>query len=74
MPAKKSTSKRELIEPTKGEKRFVRRNTKGQFKDVVDVGAPCQQTSTAPRKRPLPKARATAATQSVNAFSRMQRR
>jgi hypothetical protein len=29
---------RELIEPRKGDKRYVRRNKKGQFKDVVDVG------------------------------------
>jgi hypothetical protein len=31
-------SKRELIEPTPGDKRFVRRDEQGQFKDVVDVG------------------------------------
>jgi hypothetical protein len=31
-------AKRELIEPTKGDKRFVRRNKKGQFKEVDDVG------------------------------------
>jgi hypothetical protein len=30
--------KRELIEPHKGDKRYVRRNKKGEFKDVVDVG------------------------------------
>ena len=29
---------RELIEPTKGDKRYVRRDKKGQFKEVVDVG------------------------------------
>ena len=29
---------RELIEPHKGDKRYVRRDKKGQFKDVVDVG------------------------------------
>jgi len=34
----KKTSKRTLIEPHKGDKRYVRRNAKGQFKDVVDVG------------------------------------
>ena len=38
MAAKKSARKRELIEPTPGDKRFVRRNAKGEFKDVVDVG------------------------------------
>lgn len=31
-------SKRELIEPTPGDKRYVRRDEKGQFKDQVDVG------------------------------------
>lgn len=31
-------NKRELIEPTPGDKRFVRRDEKGRFKDVVDVG------------------------------------
>jgi hypothetical protein len=31
-------SKRELIEPTPGDKRYVRRDEKGQFDKVVDVG------------------------------------
>lgn len=31
-------SKRELIEPTPGDKRYVRRDKKGQFDKVVDVG------------------------------------
>jgi hypothetical protein len=30
--------KRELIEPHKGDKRYVRRNKKGQFHEVDDVG------------------------------------
>jgi hypothetical protein len=30
--------KRELIEPHKGEKRFVRRDDAGRFKEVDDVG------------------------------------
>jgi len=30
--------KRELIEPTPGDKRYVRRDKEGKFKDVVDVG------------------------------------
>jgi hypothetical protein len=34
---KSKTSKRTLIEPHKGDRRYVRRNKKGQFKDVVDV-------------------------------------
>ena len=31
-------SKRELIEPTPGDKRYVRRDAQGRFKKVVDVG------------------------------------
>jgi hypothetical protein len=31
-------SKRELIEPSPGDKRYVRRDEKGQFKESDDVG------------------------------------
>jgi hypothetical protein len=31
-------SKRELIEPHKGDKRYVRRDEQGQFKESDDVG------------------------------------
>ena len=31
-------SKRELIEPQPGDKRYVRRDAEGQFKKEVDVG------------------------------------
>jgi hypothetical protein len=31
-------SKRELIEPTAGDKRYVRRNAEGRFQEVDDVG------------------------------------
>ena len=31
-------SKRELIEPTPGDKRYVRRDDEGHFSEVVDVG------------------------------------
>jgi hypothetical protein len=31
-------SKRELIEPSPGDKRYVRRDQKGQFKESDDVG------------------------------------
>jgi hypothetical protein len=31
-------SKRELIEPHKGDKRYLRRNPKGEFKESDDVG------------------------------------
>lgn len=37
MPKKATKSHRELID-TGSDKRFVRRDEKGQFKDVVDVG------------------------------------
>lgn len=40
-------SKRELIEPKPGDKRYVRRDTKGQFKEVDDVG----KSLSADRKR-----------------------
>jgi hypothetical protein len=32
-------SKRELIEPHSGDKRFARRDKDGQFSEMVDVGA-----------------------------------
>jgi hypothetical protein len=32
------TSRRTMIEPHKGNKRYVRRNRKGQFKSEVSVG------------------------------------
>ena len=40
MPTKKKskTSKRTVIEPKKGDRRYVRRNTKGEFKKQVTVG------------------------------------
>jgi hypothetical protein len=31
-------AKRELIEPTPGDKRYVRRDSAGKFKEVDDVG------------------------------------
>ena len=46
-------SKRELIEPTPGDKRYVRRDAEGQFKEVDDVG----RSLSADRKR---KAKTTA--------------
>lgn len=40
MPAKEKskTSKRTVIEPKKGDRRYVRRNKKGEFKKEVSVG------------------------------------
>ncbi|HZM52584.1 MAG TPA: hypothetical protein VFE68_18925 [Vicinamibacteria bacterium] len=46
-------SKRELIEPTPGDKRYVRRDADGKFKEVDDVG----RSLSADRKR---KAKTTA--------------
>lgn len=48
-------SKRELIEPTPGDKRYVRRDEKGHFTDQVDVGRSLaadqrQQSNTKPGK------------------------
>ena len=42
MPKKTSKGHRELID-TGTDKRFVRRNEKGQFEDVVDVGRSLSQ-------------------------------
>jgi hypothetical protein len=41
--AKRSASKRELIEPHKGDKRYVRRGKGGRFKEVEDVGRSLSQ-------------------------------
>jgi hypothetical protein len=40
MPTKRSrkTSKRTVIQPRKGDRRYVRRNEAGQFKKEVNVG------------------------------------
>ena len=46
-------AKRELIEPTPGDKRYVRRDSEGKFKEVDDVG----RSLSADRKR---KAKTTA--------------
>jgi hypothetical protein len=38
MATRRKTSKRTLIEPHKADRRYVRRNKKGQFKAEVNVG------------------------------------
>ncbi len=38
MPTKKKAHKREVVEPTKGDKRYVRRDEDGKFSKVVDIG------------------------------------
>ena len=54
------TSKRELIEPHKGDKRYVRRNPQGEFKESDDVGpslaADRRNTEAAPEHLLLAKA------------------
>ena len=38
-----AAKKRELIEPHAGDKRYVRRDSDGKFRDVVDVGKSLSQ-------------------------------
>jgi len=40
---KKASGKRTLIEPHTGDKRYVRRDAKGQFKESDDVGKSLSQ-------------------------------
>ena len=44
--------KRELIEPTKGDKRYVRRDDKGRFDEVDDVGRSSAQDQRRKAKAP----------------------
>jgi hypothetical protein len=53
MAEKKSKSHRELID-TGNDKRFVRRNEKGQFGDVVDVGRSLSQDKKHKAKHEVP--------------------
>jgi hypothetical protein len=56
MPTKKrATGRRELIEPTTGDKRYVRRNAKGEFNKVVDVGKSLASDKRTTAKRKVPK-------------------
>jgi hypothetical protein len=72
MPTKKkASSRRELIEPTKGDKRYVRRNAKGEFNKVVDVG----KSLSADKRRTLkPRAMSNTigSTRSVPCFTRFR--
>ena len=55
MPAKKaSSSKRELIN-TGSDKRYVRRDAKGQFKETDDVGKSLQADRRTKAKKTVPK-------------------
>ena len=51
---KKATSRRR-IEPTKGDKRYVRRNAKGEFNKVVDVGKSLSSDKRTTAKKKVPK-------------------
>ena len=53
---------RELIEPRKGDKRFVRRGKRGQFKEVDDVGRSLAADRRKKARRLLRGARETRAT------------
>jgi hypothetical protein len=56
MPTKKNTaSKRELIEPNKGDKRYVRRKTDGTFGKTVDVGKSLAADKRTTAKKKVPK-------------------
>jgi hypothetical protein len=56
MPTKKrATSRRELIEPTKGDKRYMRRNAQGEFNKVVDVGKSLSSDKRTTAKKKVPK-------------------
>ena len=55
MPTKTKPSKRELIEPNKGDKRFVRRKSDGTFGKTVDVGKSLSADSRTKAKKKVPK-------------------
>jgi hypothetical protein len=56
MPTKKeATSTRQLIESIKGDKRYVRRNEKGEFNKVVDVGKSLSSAKRTTAKKKVPK-------------------
>ena len=54
-------SKRELIEPHKGDKRFARRDAQGRFTEMDDVGRSLSQDRKRQAKPPPGRDRATAA-------------
>ena len=57
MPArtKSKTSKRTVVEPHKGDKRYVRRNKKGEFKKEVNVGRSLAADRRSKAKTTVPK-------------------
>ena len=56
MPTKrKAASKREVIEPNKGDKRYVRREVGGTFGKTVDVGKSLSADQRRKAKTTVPK-------------------
>jgi hypothetical protein len=56
MPAKKkTTSKREVTEPHKGDKRYVRRKSDGTFGKTVNVGKSLSADSRTKARKKVPK-------------------
>ena len=53
--AKKTPSKREVIEPTKGDMRYVRRKADGTFGKTVDVGKSLAADRRTTAKTKVPK-------------------
>lgn len=50
-----TSNKRELIEPHRGDKRYVRRDEQGQFKESDDVGKSLSADSRQEAKTDAPK-------------------
>jgi hypothetical protein len=48
-------SKRELIEPNPGDKRYARRDSEGRFTEMVDVGKSLAQDQRRQAKREAPR-------------------
>ena len=55
MPATKKASSRELIEPKKGDKRYVRRKADGTFGKTVDLGKSLASDQRTKAKKTVPK-------------------
>lgn len=54
-PKSKSVSHREIIEPTKGDKRYVRRRADGTFGKTVDLGKSLAADQRTTAKTKVPK-------------------
>lgn len=55
MKTKSSSRKRELIEPHKGDKRYLRRNAQGEFSKSVSVSRSLSADSRRNAKKTVPK-------------------